>query len=81
MIFPLKRLADLGFDIVATGGTADVLRRNGVKVGDIRKIHEPGEGMDTVDRIEKVRTTWKRGLQNVPEYAVKITGAAVLPAP
>jgi carbamoyl-phosphate synthase large subunit len=51
MIFPLKRLADLGFDIVATGGTADVLRRNGVKVGDIRKIHEPGEGMHTVDAI------------------------------
>jgi carbamoyl-phosphate synthase large subunit len=51
MIFPLKRLADLGFDIVATGGTADVLRRNGVTVGDIRKIHEPGEGMDTVEAI------------------------------
>ena len=51
MIFPLKRLADLGFDIAATGGTADVLRRNGVKVSDIRKIHEPGEGMNTVDAI------------------------------
>ncbi len=37
-------------------------------------------GMETVDKIEKVRTTWKRGMQNVPEYAVKITGAAVLPA-
>jgi carbamoyl-phosphate synthase large subunit len=51
MIFPLKRLADLGFDIVATGGTADVLRRNGVKVGEIRKIHEPGAGLNTVDAI------------------------------
>jgi carbamoyl-phosphate synthase large subunit len=51
MIFPLKRLADLGFTITATGGTADVLRRNGVTVGDIRKIHEPGEGMNTVDAI------------------------------
>jgi carbamoyl-phosphate synthase large subunit len=51
MIFPVKRLADLGFDIVATGGTADVLRRNGVKVGEIRKIHEPGEGLNTVDAI------------------------------
>lgn len=35
-------------------------------------------GMETVDKIEKVRTGWKRGMQNVPEYAVKITGAAVL---
>ena len=51
MIFPLKRLADLGFDIVATGGTADVLRRNGVQVGDIRKIHEDGSGINTVDAI------------------------------
>ncbi len=51
MIFPLKRLADLGFEITATGGTADVLRRNGVQVSDIRKIHEPGEGINTVDAI------------------------------
>ncbi len=51
MIFPLKRLANLGFEITATGGTADVLRRNGVQVSDIRKIHEPGEGMNTVDAI------------------------------
>ena len=29
-IFPIKRLADLGFRIVATSGTAAVLRRNGV---------------------------------------------------
>ena len=30
MIFPVKRLADLGFEILATEGTAEVLRRNGV---------------------------------------------------
>jgi cyclophilin family peptidyl-prolyl cis-trans isomerase len=36
-------------------------------------------GMETIGKIEKVRTVWKRGMQNVPEYAVKITGAAVLP--
>ena len=30
MIFPVKRLADLGFEILATDGTAEVLRRNGV---------------------------------------------------
>ncbi len=30
MVFPVKRLADLGWEIVATSGTADVLRRNGV---------------------------------------------------
>ena len=30
MIFPIKVLADLGFEILATQGTAEVLRRNGV---------------------------------------------------
>ncbi len=40
MIFPVKRLADLGFDIMATAGTAEVLRRNGVKASVIRKHYE-----------------------------------------
>ena len=35
MIFPVKRLADLGYEILATQGTAEVLRRNGV-AGDRR---------------------------------------------
>ena len=43
VIFPVKRLADLGFDLVATEGTASVLRRNGVKVTTIRKSSQ-GEG-------------------------------------
>jgi carbamoyl-phosphate synthase large subunit len=43
-IFPIKRLADLGFRIYATAGTADVLRRNGVDAHVLRKQHEgPGE--------------------------------------
>ncbi|MEI6361213.1 MAG: carbamoyl-phosphate synthase large subunit [Actinomycetes bacterium] len=53
-IFPIKRLADLGFRIVATAGTAAVLRRNGVVVEELRKQHE-GRGSDgsptTVDAI------------------------------
>ena len=53
-IFPIKRLSDLGFRIVATAGTADVLRRNGIAVETIRKHHE-GRGAagepTTVDAI------------------------------
>ncbi|WP_313534466.1 carbamoyl-phosphate synthase large subunit [Arsenicicoccus bolidensis] len=45
MIFPCKRLADLGFRILATEGTADVLRRNGVRVEAVRK-HSEGRGPD-----------------------------------
>ncbi len=39
-IFPLKRLADLGITLMATSGTADVLRRNGVEATTVRKQHE-----------------------------------------
>ncbi|MDQ3629279.1 MAG: carbamoyl-phosphate synthase large subunit [Actinomycetota bacterium] len=42
MIFPVKRLADLGFDVVATTGTAEVLRRSGVQAHTIRKLTEQG---------------------------------------
>ena len=54
MIFPVKRLADLGFEILATEGTAEVLRRNGLKATVLRKLHdgrgEHGEPT-TVDAI------------------------------
>ena len=45
MIFPIKRLADLGFEVVATQGTADVLRRNGIPATVVRK-HFEGVGPD-----------------------------------
>jgi carbamoyl-phosphate synthase large subunit len=54
MIFPIKVLADLGFEILATGGTAEVLRRNGIDARVVRK-HFEGPGPDgeptTVDLI------------------------------
>jgi carbamoyl-phosphate synthase large subunit len=40
MIFPVKRLADLGFEIVATSGTAEVLRRNGIPCTEVLKHFE-----------------------------------------
>jgi carbamoyl-phosphate synthase large subunit len=45
IIFPVKRLADLGFEILATEGTAQVLRRNGVVASVVRK-HSDGTGPD-----------------------------------
>jgi carbamoyl-phosphate synthase large subunit len=44
MIFPVKRLADLGFTIVATTGTADVLRRNGIASEVVHKHSERESG-------------------------------------
>jgi carbamoyl-phosphate synthase large subunit len=45
MIFPVKRLADLGFEVLATAGTAAVLERNGVRATVVRK-HSQGPGPD-----------------------------------
>ena len=39
-IWPVKRLADLGFRILATSGTASVLRRNGVAVQEVAKLSQ-----------------------------------------
>ncbi|WP_300019525.1 carbamoyl-phosphate synthase large subunit [Pseudonocardia sp.] len=43
MVFLIRRLADLGFEILATGGTADVLRRHGIATTVVRKHVEGGE--------------------------------------
>ncbi|NEE04055.1 carbamoyl-phosphate synthase large subunit [Phytoactinopolyspora halotolerans] len=54
MIFPVKRLADLGFTIIATAGTAEVLRRNGVTAEVVRKRwsgHEPDGTPTIIGRI------------------------------
>ncbi|WP_043445535.1 carbamoyl-phosphate synthase large subunit [Arthrobacter sp. L77] len=40
IVMPVKRLVDLGFEIVSTGGTADVLRRNGIQATTVRKVAE-----------------------------------------
>jgi len=45
MVFPIKRLAELGFEILATEGTAEVLRRNGISSTIVRK-HSQGAGRD-----------------------------------
>jgi len=50
MIFPTKRLAELGFAILATEGTADTLRRSGVPAEVIGKYSDGGPSV--VERIE-----------------------------
>ncbi|MEL7974950.1 carbamoyl-phosphate synthase large subunit [Isoptericola sp. F-RaC21] len=45
IIFPVKRLAELGFEVLATSGTAQVLRRNGIGSTVVRKFSE-GRGAD-----------------------------------
>jgi carbamoyl-phosphate synthase large subunit len=48
-IFPIKRLADLGFTVMATSGTAQVLRRNGVDCDVVGKYSEgPGNCVEKI---------------------------------
>ena len=54
LIFPIQRLASLGFHILATSGTANMLRRNGVECEEVLKssdIRAGAEGKSIVDRI------------------------------
>ncbi|MGZ4115714.1 MAG: carbamoyl-phosphate synthase large subunit, partial [Actinomycetota bacterium] len=51
IVFPAKRLADLGFRLLATKGTAGVLERAGIPVKRVAKVSEEGESV--VDLIRR----------------------------
>ena len=40
MVKPVKRLVELGFKVVATGGTADFLRKHGIEAQRVNKVLE-----------------------------------------
>ena len=55
LVFPVKRLADLGFRVLATEGTAEMLRRNGIPCDVVRKHFEtPGQGRPTMTAIDAI---------------------------
>ncbi|TGD90363.1 carbamoyl-phosphate synthase large subunit [Mycolicibacterium sp. CH28] len=55
LVFPVKRLADLGFRVLATEGTAEMLRRNGIPCDVVRKHFEaPGEGRPAISAIDAI---------------------------
>ena len=45
IVFPAKRLADLGFRILATRGTAGVLQRAGIPVAMVAKVSEDADNV------------------------------------
>ncbi len=56
LVFPVKRLADLGFRVLATDGTAEMLRRNGIPVEVVRKhFEEPSPDRPAVSAVEAIR--------------------------
>ena len=67
MIFPVKQIADMGFEILATAGTAEVLRRNGVAVhGRPQAVRGRGPGRRADDRRSDPRPRGRPGHQHAP---------------
>ncbi|RKW71185.1 carbamoyl-phosphate synthase large subunit [Galactobacter caseinivorans] len=64
MIMPVKVLKDMGFEIVSTGGTADVLRRNDIPATLVRKVHE--DGTDTPNIVDMVESGEIAMIMNTP---------------
>ena len=52
MVFPIQRLATLGFSLLATEGTAGMLRRNGIPCEVVAKQSQVHEDNPSVDHVE-----------------------------
>ena len=56
LVFPVKRLADLGFRVLATQGTAEMLRRNGIPCDEVRKhFQQPGKDHPQTSAVDAIR--------------------------
>lgn len=56
LVFPVKRLADLGFKVLATEGTAEMLRRNGIPCEEVRKHYqEPGDALPARSAVDVIK--------------------------
>ncbi|GAA3382796.1 carbamoyl-phosphate synthase large subunit [Cryptosporangium minutisporangium] len=55
IVFPIKRLTDLGFEVIATHGTAEVLWRHGIPARVVRKHFEPAGGENDHDVVTLIR--------------------------
>jgi carbamoyl-phosphate synthase large subunit len=80
MIFPVKRLADLGFEVLATAGTAEVLRRNGIPCTVVRKHFEGADNIvdailaGTVDMI--INTPYGNNGPRIDGYEIRTAAVA-----
>ena len=84
IVLPAARMAEMGFTILATSGTASVLRRNGIEAQSVRKSSE-GRGTDgeptVVDLIndgliDMVVNTPQRSAPRNDGYQIRAAAAA-----
>jgi len=83
IVFPAKRLADLGFRLVATSGTAGVLERAGIPVERVAKVSEGPHNVAELIRGGKVdlviNTPFGRGPRSDGYFIRTATAAAGVP--
>jgi carbamoyl-phosphate synthase large subunit len=67
LVFPVKRLADLGFRVLATEGTAEMLRRNGIPCDEVRKhFEQPGDGRPAASAVDLIKAGEVNMVINTP---------------
>jgi carbamoyl-phosphate synthase large subunit len=79
IVFPAKRLADMGFRLLATGGTAGVLQRAGIPVSRVAKVSEGEHNVAALIRNGRVdmviNTPFGRG-PRTDGYFIRTAAAA-----
>ncbi|SER47230.1 carbamoyl-phosphate synthase large subunit [Corynebacterium cystitidis] len=55
LIFPIQRLATMGFKILSTSGTAQMLKRNGIECEVVLKASEVREGAEGKSIVERIK--------------------------
>jgi len=84
IVLPVLRLSQLGFELLATEGTAEVLRRNGIRAGVVRKYSDrelPGDEPTIVDLIasnavDVVINTPSGGASRADGYEIRAAAVA-----
>ncbi len=67
LVFPVKRLADLGFRVLATAGTAEMLRRNGIPCDEVRKhFEEPSPDRPALSAVDAIKAGEVQMVINTP---------------
>ncbi|PPH54537.1 carbamoyl-phosphate synthase large subunit [Rathayibacter sp. AY1E2] len=83
IVLPALRLRQLGFDILATEGTAEVLNRNGIQARVVRKYSETAEGdapsiveLIARDEVDVVINTPSGGATRADGYEIRAAAVA-----
>ena len=79
IVFVAKKLADLGFKILATSGTAEALRNNDIDVKELPKLHEGRPNIIDLIKDNKVSLIINTPAgKNTKEDEMKIRSGAIL---